>query len=151
MFGGRHVKDHRPVALVVPVAVVGVAGIVTAAAFGPYVLVGYFAAAIMAGALLWWKVRRDHRSGRLDLHDCPTQQIGYGWQLTTLLLDKSDPAGKLWLAQVRQAYLDELHRRDPHAVDAWVREMLRGNVERPDIYLRSYHESTQDIGRRTME
>jgi hypothetical protein len=50
MFGGEDGnEDYRRVALVVPVALVGTAGIVTAAAFGPYVLVGYFVTAGVVG------------------------------------------------------------------------------------------------------
>lgn len=143
MFGGVNGnEDYRRVALVIPVALVGTAGIVTAAAFGPYVLVGYFVASGVVGWLLRWKIRRDRASGHLDLHRCPTEYIGYAWQVTTVLLDKSDPAGRLRLVQARQAYLDELHRRDPRAIEDWAREAMRGSEERPDTYLRNHHEST---------
>jgi hypothetical protein len=89
-----------------------------------------------------WKIRRDQASGQPDLRHCPTERIGYAWQVTTVLLDKSDSAGRLRLVQARQAYLDELHRRDPRAIEDWAHEAMRGSVEGPDTYLRNYHEST---------
>jgi hypothetical protein len=145
MFGGRDLSADRPPALlIVPTTMVGLAGVVTVAACGPYALIGYFVAAVLVGWLVYWRIRRGPASGRLDVRRCPTERIGYAWQVTSLLLDKSDPAVQLRLVQSRQEYLDELHRRNPHAIDEWARQTMCGGAERPDIYLRNYHKSTEE-------
>lgn len=67
---------------------------------------------------------REHRALDLDIEDCPVELIEKAWNVTTLLLDRADLAGQLRLVRIRQAYLEELGRRDPATLSLWARQAL---------------------------
>jgi hypothetical protein len=60
----------------------------------------------------------------LDIGDCSVELIEGAWNITTLLLDRADAAATVRLVRVRQAYLDELARRDPATLSVWARQAL---------------------------
>lgn len=79
----------------------------------------------------------------LDIGGCSTELIQGAWQITTLLLARADLAGKQRLVRIRQAYLDELERRDPVGLRCWVQNALF-NPDLPSPRSNSYSESDSD-------
>jgi hypothetical protein len=74
-------------------------------------------------------------AGGLDLRACTVEEIGAAWEMTTVLLGTAIGADKLRLVRIRQAYLDELDRRDPAGLAAWTECAARGEEIRLDAFL----------------
>jgi hypothetical protein len=85
----------------------------------------------------------------LDIGGCPADAIGFAWQVTTLLLKQTDAAGALRIVRLREAYLEELDRRDPVGLAIWVRRAARGELTPPDTYIRRNRTSVPTESYRT--
>ena len=63
----------------------------------------------------------DLESALADLVSMTDQELCRSWRRSYVLLDAaSSPAGRLTIVQLRAAYLEELERRQPRALQAWL-------------------------------
>lgn len=69
--------------------------------------------------------RRLHQTST-EAHAMSTLELCEAWPASFTELEHcTDPAARVWIATRRQIYLDELERRDPAAVQAWLRSDAR--------------------------
>jgi hypothetical protein len=71
----------------------------------------------------------------LDLNGCTADMLCCAWDVTSLMLDRSDPVTQLRLVRIRQAYADELERIDPRAFRRWLN--CAAGLTRPGTYFSS--------------
>jgi hypothetical protein len=111
----------------------------TAALFGglqAFVVAGTPAVAYLAlVACLRW-ARPDLRlPGRAEVRHCTTRELCRAWSRSQAMLrEVTDPARRLRLVALRQAYLDTMERRDPIGFALWISLSPPGRVP-PDVYI----------------
>jgi hypothetical protein len=72
-------------------------------------------------ALRWVGRRRGHLPGRRRSAALTTAELCRRWQDSyEALRDATTAAARLRIVEARQHYLDELERRDPHGLNAWL-------------------------------
>lgn len=121
---GARPQRRQRVAMIAVVAVALVAGAGLVHLFGG---VGALLLAVLVAAgvpLARWRLPRlgGTRAARAgDLAEMPTEDLLRAWEASALALqDRRDAARAARLARDRQAYLDELERRDPEGVRRWL-------------------------------
>lgn len=121
----------------------------TAAVFGglrALVVVAAPAFAYVAFVVCLRWARPDLRlPGRAEVKHCTTRELCRAWcRSQALLRDATDPARRLRLVALRQAYLDTMERRDPIGFALWISLSPPGRVP-PDVYIgRAGHEHGHD-------
>ncbi len=80
--------------------------------------------------------RRKHAQIRSDLAGASTADIGWAWERSSRQLARfQSPAVRESLVRERQAYLDELDRRDSWGLDRWARNAIFGWAVRPEVFV----------------
>jgi hypothetical protein len=89
----------------------------------------------MLAGLLWGR-RRKHAQIRSDPAGASTADIGWAWDRSSRQLARfQSPAVRESLVRERQAYLDELDRRDSMGLARWGRNAIAGWAVRPEVFI----------------
>jgi hypothetical protein len=83
-----------------------------------------------------WGRRRKQAQIRSDPAAASTADIGWAWDRSSRQLARfQSPAGRDLLVRERQAYLDELDRRDSTGFARWGRNAIAGWAVRPEVFI----------------
>lgn len=88
----------------------------------------------MLAGRLWG--RGKHAQVRSDPAGATTADIGWAWERSSRHLARCRSAAeRLPLVRERQAYLDELARRDSAGLAQWGRNAIAGWAVRPEVFI----------------
>ena len=88
----------------------------------------------LAGRL--WGRDEKHAQVRSDPAAASTSDIGWAWERSSRQLARCQSAAEqLSLVRERQAYLDELARRDSWGLTRWGRNAIAGWAVRPEVFI----------------
>ena len=83
-----------------------------------------------------WGRRQKHAQVRSDPTAASTADIGWAWERSSRQLARCpSTAEQLLLVSERQAYLDELARRDSWGLARWGRNAIAGWAVRPEVFI----------------
>jgi hypothetical protein len=85
-----------------------------------------------------WGRRRRRAQVRSDPAHASTSDIGKAWERTSLQLGRCrSMADRMRLVAERQAYLDELARRDSPGLTRWGEHAIAGRAVGPEVFIES--------------